>query len=75
MGGVVSDRGTKSQIRLAAGVILVTFPVWMAVQWVGGQMGWDPSYVFLADLSALAAFGWALVVLYLAWRKGRDNEG
>ena len=25
--------------------------------------------------SALAAFAWALVVLYLAWRKSQDNEG
>jgi hypothetical protein len=71
----VKDDGTTRQIRLAALVILATFPVWMGVSWIGGRLGWDPSYAFLADLAALAAFAWALVVLYLAWRKRRDNEG
>ena len=43
----------------------------MAVQWVGGAMGWDARYAFLADLAALAAFFWALVVTYQIWRKRR----
>ena len=32
-------------------------------------------YVFLADLAALAAFFWALVVLFQVWRKRQRDEG
>lgn len=63
------------QIRIAAIVIFVTFPLWLGFSWLGGRLGWDVRYVFLADLAALAALFWALVVLYQAWRKGQRDEG
>lgn len=56
------------QARLAAIVIFVTMIVWMALQWIGGQIGLEPRYAFLFDLSALAAFAWALIVLFRVWR-------
>ena len=65
--------GSQKQARRAALVILLTFPLWLGVSWLGGRMGWDPSYAILADLSALAAFFWALVVLFQVWRAGRKN--
>jgi len=65
---------TRQQARIASIVILVTFPLWMGANWMGGQMGWEARYVFLFDLIALAAFFWALVVLVQVWRKRRQNE-
>ena len=58
-----------------------TMVLWMAAQWLGGQLGWEARYVFLFDLAALAAFLWALVVTYRIWRatpehrKTYDAEG
>lgn len=67
------DQGQK-QAKRAAIVILVTFPLWMAASWLGGKMGLNPSYAILADLAALAAFFWALVVLFQVWRKRKQDE-
>ena len=53
-------------------VIAVTMALWLAAQWVGGLQGWPARYALLADLAALAAFVWALVVTYQIWRKRRD---
>ena len=64
---------TKGQIRIAAGVIIVTMLVWMAGSWLGGQYGLEARFAILLDLGAMAAFFWALVVLFLAWRKRQDN--
>jgi hypothetical protein len=54
-------------------VMAVTMIAWMSVQWLGGQMGWNPRYVFLFDFAALAAFFWALVVTWRLWRRRRDE--
>jgi hypothetical protein len=42
--------------------------VWMASQWIGGQIGLAARYAFLFDLLALAAFAWSLIVLFRVWR-------
>lgn len=60
-----------AQARLVAIVIAVTMILWMAAQWLGGQMGWETRFVFLFDFAALAAFLWALVVTYQIWRGRR----
>ncbi len=62
---------SSAQVRLVAIVIAVTMLVWMAAQFLGGQLGWDPRYVFLFDFAALAAFLWALVVIWQIWRARR----
>jgi Family of unknown function (DUF5337) len=67
------DRRSAQQARLAAIVIAATMLLWMGVQWLGGQFGWESRYVFLFDFAALAAFFWALVVTYRIWRTRRDN--
>ena len=67
----MAANGSQKQARRAALVILVTFPLWMGISWLGGRMGWDPSYAILADLAAMAAFFWALVVLFQVWRARR----
>lgn len=55
--------------RTVAIVIAATMILWMGAQWVGGRAGWHPSYAFLFDLAALAAFFWSLVVLVQLWRR------
>ncbi|MDD9922457.1 MAG: DUF5337 domain-containing protein [Boseongicola sp.] len=62
------------QTRLAAIVIAATMILWMASQWIGGQLGLPERYVFLFDLFALAGFLWALIVTWQVWRKRRDNR-
>ena len=61
------------QARQASIVIFVAMVGWMLAQWLGGQLGLPANYVFLVDLSALAALAWALVVLYRVLRRRRDQ--
>jgi hypothetical protein len=57
------------EARMVAVVIAVTMGLWVGLQWLGGQLGWDPSYAFLFDLAALAAFIWAMVVTWRIWQR------
>ncbi len=57
------------QARLIAIVLVVAMGVWLLVQAAGDQYGWPPKYIFLADLSAGAAFVWTMVATYRLWRK------
>ena len=57
------------QMRLVAVVIAVTMVVWLGVQWLGGQMGWPAKYAFLADLLAIGALIWSLLVTWRIWRR------
>ena len=63
------DRGNSRTGQLVALVIAVTMILWLFGQWIGGRIGLDPSYVFLLDLAALAAFFWSLVVLFGLWQR------
>ncbi|NQZ72782.1 MAG: DUF5337 family protein [Dinoroseobacter sp.] len=56
------------QARLAAIVIAVTGVVWLLAVSFGGQLGLPVRFVFLIDLAALAAFFFALVLLFRVWR-------
>ena len=67
-----SERHLALQARLVGVVLVVTMLLWLGAQWLGGEMGWQPKYVFLFDLAALAAFIWALAVTYQIWRKRRS---
>jgi len=55
--------------RMVGLVIAGTMILWMGAQFLGGKLGLEARYVFLADLAALAAFFWALVVTYQIWRR------
>jgi hypothetical protein len=67
------DLHLARQARLVAIVLASTMLLWMGVQWLGGQMGWEARYVFLFDFAALGAFLWALIVTYRVWRARRNN--
>ena len=72
---LAADRQLAVQGQLAAIVIAVAMLLWIGVQWLGGKFGWDPRYAFLADLAAMAAFIWAMVVTFRIWRARRKNQG
>lgn len=57
------------QMRLAGGVIAVSMLLWLAFQWFGGHYDLDPRYAFLADLAAIAAMIWSLLVTWRIWRR------
>ena len=40
---------------------------WVGLNLVGGALGMDPRYAFLADFAALAAFFWAFIVMLRLW--------
>jgi hypothetical protein len=48
--------------------------VWMGANFIGGQVGLEPRYALLLDFAAIAAFFWALVNLYQAWRKRQTTK-
>jgi len=60
------------QMRLAAVVIAVAMVAWIAVQWLGGHYGWAAKWAFLADLAAIGAFVWSLIVTWRIWRRRND---
>ncbi len=57
------------QMRLVAVVITVAMALWLGVQWLGGQMGWPAKYAFLADMLAIGALIWSLMVTFRIWRR------
>ena len=63
-----------AQARLAAFVLAGTMILWMAAQWLGGQLGWPVRFVFLFDMLAGAAFVWTMVVTWRLWRS-RERSG
>jgi hypothetical protein len=63
-----SETAQVKQARLAAIVIFATMILWMASQWIGGQIGLAARFAFLFDMIALAAFTWSLIVLFRVWR-------
>ncbi len=67
-----TDAHRARQSRLVGIVLAVTMVLWLGVQWLGGELGWDARYAFLFDLAAIAAFVWAMVVTYQIWR-GRQG--
>lgn len=61
------------QIRLAAIVMAATMILWVAGQYIGGQMGWPVRFAFLLDLAAIAALVWSLAVTYFVWKARRRS--
>jgi hypothetical protein len=64
-----ADHANTAQGRKIAVVIAVAALAYILVQALGAQYGWPPKYILLADLSAAAAFVWAMVAALRIWRK------
>ena len=69
MADLRNDQADMAQGRLIALVVAGAMIGWMGFEWLGGQMGWPVKYVLLADLSAAAAFIWAMVAAFRIWRR------
>jgi hypothetical protein len=54
--------------RTVSLIIAGTMLFWIGAQWAGSKLGLTSRYALLLDLFALAAFVWALVVIYQIWR-------
>ncbi|WP_405406297.1 DUF5337 domain-containing protein [Paracoccus sp. Ld10] len=57
------------QMRLVAIVIAVTMLIWLAIQAIGQHYDWAGKWAFLADLAAMGAFVWSLIVTWRIWRR------
>ncbi|MFC3630770.1 DUF5337 domain-containing protein [Paracoccus angustae] len=68
MRGTGQDRDA-GQMRLAALVIAVAMCSWLLVQALGGYYDWAAKWAFLADLAAIGAFVWSLIVTWRIWRR------
>jgi membrane protein implicated in regulation of membrane protease activity len=68
-----AERRRVRQIRRAAIVMAATMVLWIAAQYIGGQMGWQPRFAFLIDLAAFAALVWALIVTYWVWKERKRD--
>ena len=67
------DRRLARQGRIAALVIALTGVLWLLAQMLLPRLGIGIRYAVLVDLCALAAFAWALIVVYRIWRRRRDT--
>ena len=61
------NKKNKSQMRIASVVIISTIVGWMLINFLGSQLNWAPKFAFLFDFCAIAAFVWALVVIFRVW--------
>ena len=68
MAGPAPDRDA-GQMRLAALVIAVAMSAWLLVQALGGYYDWAAKWAYLADLAAVGAFVWSLIVTWRIWRR------
>ncbi len=70
----MSTSDQKAQIKSASIVIIVAMIGWMLVNFLGGRLGLEPRYAFLADFAAMAAFAYALIVLFRVWRQRQQGD-
>jgi len=68
------DMALARQARLVGIVLAVAIVAWVGLGWMGHEFGWDPRYAFLIDFSALAAFGWSLIVTFRIWRQRKADK-
>lgn len=69
------DRKIARQGRVVSLVIAGATLFWIAVQWLGSEIGLTTRYAVLIDLGVLAAFFWALLVSFQMWRKRQTDDG
>ncbi|WP_108501121.1 DUF5337 domain-containing protein [Paracoccus indicus] len=63
-----ADKDAK-QMRLVAIVIAAAMLVWLAIQAIGQEYEWAGRWAYLADLAAIGAFVWSLIVTWRIWRR------
>lgn len=68
------DKAISARSRQVAVVIVATVLVWMGMQFAGARLDIPTRWMVLADLCALAALAWAMIVAVGIWRARRDKE-
>ncbi|MDO5648151.1 DUF5337 family protein [Paracoccus sp. (in: a-proteobacteria)] len=63
-----ADKDAK-QMRLVGVVIAAAMIIWIAIQALGREYGWAAKWAYLADLAAIGAFVWSLIVTWRIWRR------
>ncbi|MFC0202426.1 DUF5337 domain-containing protein [Paracoccus rhizosphaerae] len=63
------DEQDARQMRLVGIVIAVAMVTWIAVQAIGEEYDWAGRWAYLADLAAIGAFVWSLIVTWRIWRR------
>ena len=64
----------RAQTRLASIVIAAAMLRRVGLSLLGGELGLAPRFAILLDMLCLAALGWALVTLFLVWRRQRADK-
>jgi hypothetical protein len=67
------DGMLQARSRMVGSVILGTIGLWVLVQFLGARFDWAPRWMVLADLAALGALAWAVIVAVRALRE-RNKE-
>ncbi|MFW2541744.1 DUF5337 domain-containing protein [Primorskyibacter sp. 2E107] len=60
--------------RKIALLIAGTGVAWIVINAIGAAMGWTTRTLALFDLAAVAAFGWAIWMIYGLWRSRREKQ-
>lgn len=69
-----SDKALARKGQTVGLVIAGTMLIWLAANWAGPALGLPGRFVFLFDFAALAAFFWAMVVVYQMWQARRAEK-
>lgn len=75
MKGAEQDQKLARRGRTVSLVIAVTMVFWLALQWLGKEMGLPGRYALLFDFAAIAALIWALVNIFQIWRARQSMQG
>ncbi|MDE0306292.1 MAG: DUF5337 family protein [Albidovulum sp.] len=75
LGGEFQKNRKNARILVGAVVVIATMILWMALSLGGGLFGLPIRYAFLLDFAALAAFAWAIIVMWPSLRERLSGGG
>lgn len=65
----IQRKRKTSRIRIGAMAVILTMVLWVALSFGGGHFGLPIRYAFLLDFAAMAAFAWAIIVMWPSLRE------
>ena len=69
-----SDRALAKKGQTVGLVIALTMVLWLIANLAGPQLGLPGRYALLFDFAALAAFFWAMVVVWQMWQARKAEK-
>ena len=70
-----TQRDTAKRGRFISVIIAGSVIFWIAMNFLGPQLGLAGRYAILIDLMVAATLLWCLIVLLQIWRDQRNGEG